>query len=64
MEKFKPEQLQFSDKAISHFSRMLEKEITQKWFSSAAYYGRKCDRYKWKPHRRLRHCQVDEQEIF
>ena len=29
MEKFKPEQLQFSDKAISHFSRMLEKEITK-----------------------------------
>ena len=36
MEKFKPEQLQFSDKAISHFSRMLEKEITKNssWDSS------------------------------
>ncbi len=29
MEKFKPDQLQFSDKAISHFSRMLEKEVTK-----------------------------------
>ncbi len=29
MEKFKPEQLEFSDKAISHFSKMLEKEVTK-----------------------------------
>ena len=30
MEKFKPEQLQFSDMAISHFSQMLEKELEKK----------------------------------
>lgn len=30
MEKFKPEQLQFSDMAISHFSKMLEKELGKK----------------------------------
>jgi|TARA_B100001996_G_scaffold14204_1_gene11839 iron-sulfur cluster assembly protein len=29
MEKFKPEQLQFSEQAISHFSRMLKKEIAK-----------------------------------
>ena len=29
MEKFKPDQLQFSDKAISHFSKMLEKEFAK-----------------------------------
>ena len=30
MEKFKPAQLQFSDMAISHFSKMLEKELGKK----------------------------------
>ena len=30
MDKFKPEQLQFSDLAISHFSRLLEKEHGKK----------------------------------
>jgi len=30
MEKFKPEQLQFSDMAISHFSKILEKELGKK----------------------------------
>ena len=30
MEKFKPEQLQFSDLAIAHFTNLLEKEVGQK----------------------------------